>query len=308
MFRVLCFMNMALGRGLASLIPKKESKLADFSEEDFASSGLGKESVFYVEIEKIKPNPYQPRKNFAEEALQELADSIKEYGIIQPLVVSKVEKITASGKSVEYQLIAGERRLRAAEIVGISQIPVVIRKASEEEKLALALIENIQRDDLDVIEEANAFKELADKFNLSHKEIADKVSKSREAVSNILRLLALPIEIQRSVSGGEISEGHARAILSMGENLEKQRAFFNEIVGKKMTVREAEEMARTIKQVVLRKRIAGIDPEVRALEERLEEVLGTRVHLKKRGESGRVIIEFYSKEELEKFLSKIGID
>ena len=299
---------MALGRGLASLIPKKESKLADFAKEDFASPGLGKESVFYVEIEKIKPNPHQPRKNFAEEALQELANSIKEYGIIQPLVVSKVEKITATGKSVEYQLIAGERRLRAAEIVGISQIPVVIRKASEEEKLALALIENIQRDDLNAIEKANAFKELVDQFNLSHQEIADKVSKSREAVSNILRLLSLPMEIQRAVSSGEISEGHARAILSMGENLEKQRAFFKEILEKKLTVREAEEMARIIKKVVLRKRIAGIDPEVRALEERLEEALGTRVRLKKRGDSGRVIIEFYSKEELEKFLSKVGIN
>lgn len=308
MFRVLCFMNMPLGRGLASLIPKKESKLADFAKEDFASSGLARESVFYVEIEKIKPNPHQPRKDFAEEALRELADSIKEYGIIQPLVVSKMEKITASGKSVEYQLIAGERRLRAAEIVGISQIPVVIRKASEEEKLALALIENIQRDDLNAIEKANAFRELVDKFNLSHQEIADKVSKSREAISNILRLLSLPMEIQRAVSSGEISEGHARAILSVGENTEKQRAFFKEILEKKLTVREAEELSRVIKKVVLRKRIAGIDPEVRALEERLEEVLGTRVRLKKRGESGRVIIEFYSKEELEKFLSKVGIN
>ncbi|OWK26840.1 MAG: hypothetical protein US76_03105 [Parcubacteria group bacterium GW2011_GWA2_38_13b] len=299
---------MALGRGLASLIPKKENKLADFAKEDFASSGSDKESVFYVEIEKIKPNPHQPRKNFAEEALQELADSIKEYGIIQPLVVSKVEKITAAGKSVEYQLIAGERRLRAAEIVGISQVPVIIRKASEEEKLALALIENIQRDDLNAIEKANAFRELVDQFNLSHQEIADKVSKSREAVSNILRLLSLPMEIQRAVSSGEISEGHARAILSMGENPEKQRAFFKEILEKKLTVREAEEMARIIKKVVLRRRIAGVDPEVRALEERLEEVLGTRVRLKKRGESGRVIIEFYSNEELDKFLSKVGIE
>jgi len=299
---------MALGRGLASLIPKKENKLADFAKEDFASSGSDKESVFYVEIEKIKPNPHQPRKNFAEEALQELADSIKEYGIIQPLVVSKVEKITAAGKSVEYQLIAGERRLRAAEIVGISQVPVVIRKASEEEKLALALIENIQRDDLNAIEKANAFRELVDQFNLSHQEIADKVSKSREAVSNILRLLSLPMEIQRAVSSGEISEGHARAILSMGENPEKQRAFFKEILEKKLTVREAEEMARIIKKVVLRRRIAGVDPEVRALEERLEEALGTRVRLKKRGESGRVIIEFYSRQELDKFLSKVGIE
>ena len=299
---------MALGRGLASLIPKKENKLADFAKEDFASSGSDKESVFYVEIEKIKPNPHQPRKNFAEEALQELADSIKEYGIIQPLVVSKVEKITATGKSVEYQLIAGERRLRAAEIVGISQVPVVIRKASEEEKLALALIENIQRDDLNAIEKANAFRELVDQFNLSHQEIADKVSKSREAVSNILRLLSLPMEIQRAVSSGEISEGHARAILSMGENPEKQRAFFKEILEKKLTVREAEEMARIIKKVVLRRRIAGVDPEVRALEERLEEALGTRVRLKKRGESGRVIIEFYSRQELDKFLSKVGIE
>lgn len=299
---------MALGRGLASLIPKKENKFADLAKEDFASSGLSRESVFYVEIEKIKPNPHQPRKNFAEEALRELADSIKEYGIIQPLVVSKVERITASGKSVEYELIAGERRLRAAEIVGINQIPVVIRKASEEEKLALALIENIQRDDLNAIEKANAFKELVDQFNLSHQEIADKVSKSREAVSNILRLLSLPMEIQYAVSSGEISEGHARAILSMGENLEKQRAFFKEILEKKLTVREAEEMARTIKKVVLRKRIAGIDPEVRALEERLEEALGTRVRLKRRGESGRVIIEFYSREELNKFLEKVGID
>ncbi|MEK7627580.1 MAG: ParB/RepB/Spo0J family partition protein [Patescibacteria group bacterium] len=299
---------MALGRGLASLIPKKENKFADLAKEDFASSGLSRESVFYVEIEKIKPNPHQPRKNFAEEALRELADSIKEYGIIQPLVVSKVERITASGKSVEYELIAGERRLRAAEIVGINQIPVVIRKASEEEKLALALIENIQRDDLNAIEKANAFKELVDQFNLSHQEIADKVSKSREAVSNILRLLSLPMEIQYAVSSGEISEGHARAILSMGENLEKQRAFFKEILEKKLTVREAEEMARTIKKVVLRKRIAGIDPEVRALEERLEEALGTRVRLKRRGESGRVIIEFYSREELNKFLEKVGIE
>lgn len=316
---------MALGKGLSALIPKKASKprsfgsegddldlkfskgrgkLSEFDEKDFVSPKSGGESIFYVEIEKIKPNPLQPRKDFAGDVLNELADSIKEFGIIQPLVVSKIEKTTETGRQVEYQLIAGERRLRAAEIVGIDQIPVVIRKASDEQKLEIALIENIQRHDLNPMEKANAFKELIDNFNLSHKDVAEKVSKSREAVSNILRLLALPIEMQKAISEGKISEGHARAIVSL-ENSEKQRALFQEILDKKLTVRQAEKMAKSVKDPGHKAKIRNVDPEEKELESRLQEALGTKVSFSKRGNSGKIVIEFFGSDELDKFLARV---
>jgi ParB family transcriptional regulator, chromosome partitioning protein len=296
---------MPLGRGLASLIPMKDSKLSVSKKEGFDLALNNKQSVFYVEIEKIKPNPYQPRREFSEGALQELANSLKEYGVIQPLVVSKVENTTDSGINVEYQLIAGERRLRAAELIGLSQVPVFIRKATDEEKLALALIENVQRNDLNPMEKAFAFNELIKKFDLSHKEIAQKISKSREAVSNTLRLLALPVEIQRAVSEGKISEGHARAILSV-EGAEKQRALFERIVNMGLTVRQAEEVAKNIKIAKEKNGLLIIDPETKEIESRLQDALGTKVKFHKKGKSGKIIIEFYSAEELDKFLDKVG--
>lgn len=322
---------MSLGKGLSALIPKKQNKLSEFNRRDFASPPSGEtlrpvnrimdrmaeakdimgrpgvESVFYVELEKIKSNPHQPRRDFNEDALRDLANSIGKHGVIQPLVVSKIERVTGTGRRVEYQLIAGERRLRAAKIIGISQVPVVIREASEKQKLELALVENIQRTDLNPIEKANAFKKLVDNFNLSHKEVAERIYKSREAVSNILRLLSLPIEIQRGLSEGKISEGHARAILALS-NQEKQRALFHEILEKKLTVRQVESIVSSFKAPGVKKAASPIDPETKELESRLQEALGTKVRLHKKGGSGKIVIEFYSPEELEKFLAKMGIN
>lgn len=298
---------MALGRGLASLIPRKEKDLSASKKDGSSSSQNNKESVFYVEVERIKPNPYQPRREFSEESLKGLADSIREYGVIQPLIVSKIEMETDNGVNVEYQLIAGERRLRAAEMIGLSQVPVVIRKATNEEKLAIALIENVQRDDLNPMEKAMAFSDLIDKFHLPHREIARRISKSREFVTNALRLLSLPAEIQRAVFDGVISEGHARAILTI-DTIERQKILFEQIVKKGLSVRQAEEMSRGLRTVIKNKNKPVSDPETRELEGKLQDALGTRVKFCRKGETGKIVIEFFSEEELSRFLSKIGIN
>ena len=255
--------------------------------------------VEIINIEKIKPNPYQPRKNFDKVRLQELADSIKEHGILQPLVVTKV-------KDGEFQLIAGERRLGAAKMVGLSEVPVIIRESSEQEKLELALVENLQRDDLNPIEKAYAFKKLIDEFNFIQQDVAKKIGKSREAVANTLRLLDLPAEIQRAVLNNKITEGHGRAILTL-PNIEKQLLLFRKILNKKLSVRQVEAMAKKI----IRCLPAKLKPKTRKdvylrdLEDKLSSMLGTRVKLTRKGKKGKIIIEFFSQEELNSIINKI---
>lgn len=268
------------------------------------------ESVFWIELEKIEPNPFQPRREFDEVALQDLADSIREHGVLQPILVTKREIETPSGMDVLYQLIAGERRWRAAKLAGISQIPAIIRRGVPDDRirLELALIENVQREDLNALERARAFKQLLDEFHMMHKDIAVRIGKSREMVSNTLRLLTLPPEIQEALQTGRINEGHARAILMGGDELTKQTAIYNAILMDRLNVREAENRARQIsgKELVPRKRPAAVqDPEMRSWQNKLQEKLGTKVQLQKIGDKGRIVVEFYSEEELRGILSKL---
>ena len=268
------------------------------------------DSVFSIEIEKIDPNPYQPRREFDEDALVGLAESIREHGVIQPILVTKREIETPTGISVRYQLIAGERRLRAARKAGLSQIPAVIRRGVPDEriKLELALIENIQREDLNPLDKARSFKRLIDEFHLMQREIAQRVGKSREMVANTIRLLSLPEEIQNAILSEKITEGHARAILMAGDDTAKQMEVYHTILLNKFSVREAEAQARKVggKEFRPRKRHSKVlDPEARQWQDQLQEKLGTKVKLERLGEKGKIVVEFYSDEELRSILAKL---
>jgi len=313
-----------LGKGLSSLIPSKkqfQEKVQEIKgapdtliskniDDSALLQGVKKESVFYIEVDKVKPNPYQPRHDFNEDELRQLADSIKEYGVIQPIIVSKIEKETSSGRKVEYQIIAGERRLRAAKMAGHPQVPVIIRGiARENQKLELALIENVQRSDLNAIEKAKAFRDLIENYKLNQKEIAEKIGKSPEAVSNTLRLLELPQDIQKGILDGKISEGHARAILAVSQP-EKQRAFFAKVVSEGLSVRDAEELSREIKEISPNKKTKtnfalASNPEIINLVQKLEEMFGSKVLIRPKGGGAKLTIEFYSAEDLKDAIRKI---
>ena len=265
-------------------------------------------SVFWVEVQRISPNPYQPRKEFDQDALESLSESIRQYGVLQPLVVTRREIERGDGGiSVEYELVAGERRLRASRLAGVAQVPVLIRSAedSDKMKLELAIIENLQREDLNPIDRALAFKQLADQFNLKHVEIAKKVGRSREYVSNSLRLLALPDEMQRAVIGGVITEGHTRPLLMLAERPEQQVALFKEISVKKLTVRESERIARGIATDRARKQ--DLPPELAELERALTEHLGTRVQIEPRENGGKVHIDFFSPTDIKTLIDRIQV-
>ena len=266
-------------------------------------------SIFWVEVDRISPNPYQPRKAFDDGKIAELADSIRQYGVLQPLVVTRKETEREDGGiSVEYELIAGERRLRAAKLANIPQVPVIIRAKEETDKmkLELAIIENLQREDLNAIDRAKAFKRLVDEFNLKHSEVAKKIGKSREYVSNTLRLLALPENIQQAIVSGEISEGHARPLLMLGDDRSLERdALFEEIKAKKLTVRESERIARRIATEKTRKQ--DLPPELLKIEKNLTETLGTRVQIERRSDKGgKVHIDYFSEEDLRRLLELLN--
>jgi len=270
-------------------------------------SQLYNNSIFWVDIEKIKPNPFQPRREFDEERLKDLADSIRQYGVLQPLVVSRIEMTREDGgMSVEYELIAGERRLRASKIAGLKEIPVIIRVGDDNmAKLELAIIENLQREDLNAVERARAFMRLVEEFKFTHAQVGQKVGKSREYVSNTLRLLSLPQEILDALSAGKISEGHTRPILMLADRPEEQNVLFKEIVFKKMTVRDAEKAARRIAYDRVRKKEYLIDPEIAEMEEKLQESLGTRVHIEKKENGGYITIDFFTNDDLHTILEII---
>ena len=265
-------------------------------------------SIFLVDTDKIKPNPYQPRRDFDELRLQDLADSIKQYGVLQPLTVSRVEKEKEGGGLVtEYELIAGERRLRAAILAHVSQVPVIIREGDTAiMKLELAIIENLQREDLNSIDRARAFFRLANEFKFTHAEIAKKMGRSREYVSNSMRILSLPEEILNGLRDGKISEGHTRPILMLVDHPQEQLVLFKEIVYKKITVREAERLARKIASDRVRKKELIPDPEITELEEKFQEKLGTRVHIDIKESGGQIKIDFFSSEELRTILDLIN--
>lgn len=261
-------------------------------------------SIFWVETSKIKPNPYQPRKEFDPRALQDLADSIRQYGVLQPLVVTRAEIETDSGLTVEYELIAGERRLRASKIAGLPQVPVIIRSNSEDAKvkLELAIIENLQREDLNPIDRARAFMRLHTEFGFTHAEIGKKMGKSREYVSNSLRLLALPQDIMIALGERKISEGHTRPLMMLSDRPEEQTTLFKEIMIKKLSVRESEQFARSVAKDKVRKKDFDHDPQIANYEEKLAESLGTRVHIERRDVGGKIVIDYFSPDDLETIL------
>ncbi len=309
-----------LGRGLASLIPQKGKKVIqggknyfgldssadldknDSSEKEEAlkknkSFDIVLKSIAEIPVEKIKANPYQPRKHFDKEKLQELAVSIREHGVLQPLVVSRT-------KDDQYELIAGERRLEASKIAGLEKVPAVIKEVNDQQKLELAIIENIQRHNLNPIEEARAYKKLQDMAGMTQDEIAQRVGKSRSAIANILRLLNLSVEIQKALREGKITEGHDVPILAVSGH-EKQRALFELILKNGLSVRETENKLREIGVVSHKRKLSVKDPEIATKEDWLEKQLGTKVRIRRTKEGGQIMIDFYSEEELENLLEKI---
>lgn len=267
------------------------------------------DSIFWVEVEKISPNPYQPRHEFNQAKLSSLADSIRQYGVLQPLVVTRVENQKEDGGlTVKYELIAGERRLRASKIAGLSLIPVVIRSSEETDqmKLELAIIENLQREDLNPIDRARAFFKLVDEFEFTHALVGKKVGKSREYVSNSLRLLSLSEELQNALSSGRITEGHTRPLLMLNDRLEEQQTLYKEILLRKLTVREAESIARRIANEKARKKTRAYNPEIIELEQELTDSLGTRVQIETREVGGKVVIDFFSNDDLRNLLESLN--
>lgn len=283
-------MPYGLGRGLNSLIPPKKIIQA------FTVAGENPASVRLVDIPtgNIKPNPKQPRENFDYQELEDLINSIKEHGILQPLVVSKLD-------GENYELIAGERRLRAAKMLNLKTVPAILRTVRDQEKLELALIENIQRKDLNPIEEARAFRQLMDEFNLTQEDVARRVGRSRPAVANTLRLLALPEEVQKALRSGKLTGSHARTLLGL-DSEKAQLKYFSKILKNEMTSREAEGAVKRARGI----KVSGANPAVSAKEETLRSALGTKVEIKKRGQAGEIRIHFYSDEELNNLVKKIS--
>lgn len=265
-----------------------------------------------IDIDKIKPNPYQPRKEFDERELKSLADSIRVYGILQPLLVSKIEKDVPTGRAVEYELIAGERRLRAAKLAHLPRVPVVVRQAiSDKQKLEVALIENIQRHDLNPVDEARAFKQLKDEFNISYSEIGRRVSKSQPYIMNTVRILALPMAMQDALVAGQINEGHTRPLLSLKRFPDRQQKLFDAIVNQKFTVRQAEAMGRELlaDDAAPAQLLGGgrsvIDEDMVQILEQFKNTHGlSRVNANTSGRVARLAITFSSKSDMREWVQK----
>ncbi|MDE1925370.1 MAG: ParB/RepB/Spo0J family partition protein [Patescibacteria group bacterium] len=266
-------------------------------------------AIFWVEVDKIKPNPFQPRKEFDEAKLADLARSIRQYGVIQPLTVSRKEiQKDEGGISTEYELIAGERRLRAAKIAGVREVPVLIREGLDDDKtkLELAIIENLQREDLNPIDRAKAFAQLADEFGFKHNQIAEKIGKSREYVSNTIRLLQMPQEMQDALSEGKISEGHTRPLLMLSDRPQEQQTLYKEILLKRLTVRDTESIARRIATDRVRKKEYLYSPDVLAMEKELTEALGTRVAIEAKENGGKLAIDFMNEDDLRVIFNRLA--
>jgi ParB family chromosome partitioning protein len=280
---------MGLGQGLRALIPGSDE-----------SAG----GVRQVDVDAIVPNPRQPRQSMDPQALHELADSIKQLGLIQPLIVTAIPPDAPQAAGAQYQLIAGERRLTAARLAGLETVPVIVREATPQQSLELALVENVQRADLNALEEAAAYQQLVDDFNLTQEQVAERVGKSRVTITNTLRLLTLPEALKEALMQGEISEGHARALLGL-ESPDMQIAGLKEVVKRKMSVRQAEEWVRRVQAAMQVTReaedseAAAKDAHTAALEDDFRRSLGTKVELFRSSRGGRVVIYFYSDEELQ---------
>ncbi len=271
----------ALGKGLSALIPEVEQ------------TAIEEERIAHIPVDDIIPNKFQPRENFDEDALAELAASIKEKGVVQPVLVRR--------RNGGYELIAGERRLRAVKSLGVKEIPAIIRETTDAEALEISLIENLQREDLNPIEEARSYERLVGEFNFTQDKIAQEVGKDRASISNALRLLKLPGAIQQRLRDGSISAGHGRAILVLSNEAE-QIKFCSLVMKKGLSVREAEEYAIKRTQGVRRKKAAHHDPHITELEEELQKLLGTRVKILHARKRGKIQIEYYSHEDFERIL------
>ena len=276
-----------LGKGLGSLISGSSQPATGQLDSD--------DKIQQIEVFKIKPNINQPRHHFDHASLEELIDSIKEHGIIQPLVVTKEKD--------GYQLIAGERRLRSAKLLEMETVPVIVREASEQDRLELALVENIQRKDLNPLERAKGYQNLIDQFNLTQDQVAKKVGKSRVAVTNSLRLLQLSDQIQKAISEEKISEGQAKAILSL-EQEGDQNKLFKKILSAKLTVRQSEQQARRSRPGQ-KKKLTSRDPELEEKVDQLRQALGTKITIKGNHKRGQIIIDYYSDQELHELINKI---
>jgi len=278
-----------LGRGLSALIP-------DDLEANFFNPEEKKEQIVELDIDLIIPNKNQPRKEFEKESLKELKNSIEQYGVIQPIVVRKLEE--------KYEIIAGERRWRAAKEASLEKLPCIIKEVDDKEAIKLALIENLQREDLNPIEEANAFKNLMDSYNLTQEEVAEAVGKSRSYVANSLRLLNLEKEIQDYIAEGKITSGHGKALLGI-RNKKDRLSVAQSIIDKKLNVRETEKLVSKTKTKKTKKSSVEKDPIIVEIEERLMSALGTKVSLIPGKKGGKIEIEFYTDDDLQRILEII---
>lgn len=296
-----------LGRGLDALFPektktapqksapiKKEKSIAQKNQEETTESYKGEK---VVKISKVEPNRDQPRKKFDEDALLELSESIKQYGILQPLLVSD--------KKDYYEIIAGERRWRAAKMAGLKEIPVLVKEFTDQEMVEISLIENIQREDLNPVEEAEAYKRLIDEFHLKQDEIAERVSKSRTAITNVLRLLKLDNRVQQMMVDEMISAGHARAILGIAD-YEKQYSVAMKVFDEKLSVRETEKLVKVITNPPKKREVSTDSAEeaiYESLEEKMKNITGTRVFIhRKKNNKGKIEIEYYSRDDLDRII------
>ncbi|MFH1207089.1 MAG: ParB/RepB/Spo0J family partition protein [Patescibacteria group bacterium] len=280
--------STGLGRGLNSLIPPRNGDRKATTESAISPG------THDLPIHEIQPNPHQPRKNFDRSALEDLMNSIKIHGIIQPLVV-----IRARGG---YQLIAGERRLRASKLLGLKKVPAVIRSATEQEKLELAIVENVQRQSLNPIERAHGFQRLIDEFNLTQDEVGKKVGQNRVTVTNSLRLLTLPGDMQQALAEGKLTEGHAKALLGV-ETAAARECLFQEILKSGLSVRVAESQARRVS--VRQHSRRSKDPNILEKEDALQAALGTKVEIRRKGKRGTITVHYYSAEEFQAIVRKI---
>lgn len=278
-----------LGKGLEALLSEGERRgtrrvMSDITED--------------VPIDQVAPNPHQPRRNFDEEALAELAASIRVHGILQPLILARADPTSP----VPYYIIAGERRWRAAKMAGLTHVPAIIKDATRQQLVEWALVENVQRSDLNPLEAATAYKSLIDGFGLTQAQVAERVGKSRAAVANTLRLLNLPAEVQAALLEGKISEGHGRALLSLSDP-DLQRKVLRQIIEQGLSVRQTEALVRRLlradEEPAEKREKPAPDPELQAVERAFRDVLGTKVEIRKGRRGGQIVIHFYSDEELQ---------